>query len=185
MRCWCATNHGGILLPPKAASRWVTAGQCCFPKPLPSRVSLTQGELWKDFSHCQFVVPFLASFDFHFLFPCSLCASLFAAASHAFTPCLLHAMLSGTGCISSSAWPSYRKAFEIWGLKDEEGSVCPQTRPFALHLQHVLVSPGSSWATANALVILQLWDSRSPCLPFGVCHHILFLFPLRRLLWAN
>ena len=156
MRHWCATNRGGILLPPKAASRWVTAGQYSSPKPLPRTVFLTQREVWKGCSHSQSVIPFLASFDFHFLFSCSSRASPFAAPSHASTPCLLHAMLPGTGCISSSACPSYRNAFEIWGLKDGGGRVCPQTCPtFALHPQHVLVSPGSHWATASALAILR------------------------------
>lgn len=48
MRHWCATNHGGILLPPKAASHWVTVGQYFSPKPPPSTASLVQGELWVE-----------------------------------------------------------------------------------------------------------------------------------------
>lgn len=113
--------------------------------PKPSARALTQGELWKGRSHCQPVIPFLASFDLHFQFSCSSCS--------------LHATLPGSGCISSSACPSYSKAFEIWGLKDEGGCVLsPAPRLHCIYNKSwcllaapgLLQSPGCPPARAHA-----------------------------------
>lgn len=179
------TMVGSSCLQRQLPTGWQRAGIS-----LPSTVSLTQGELWKGCSHCQSVIPFLAPFDFHFLFSCSSCESPSATPSHASTPCFLHAMLPGTGCISSSACPSYRKDLISGAWKmGEGGSVL---RP-SLHLHCIYKM---SWYLLAATRLLQMpWpsssvghvlhDGRSPCLPFGVCRCILFLFPLRSFLWSN
>lgn len=137
-----------ILLPPKAASHWVTAGQCFSPKPLPSTVPFTQGE------------PLAASHPFSciFWFPLSVflqfipfCCSL---------PCLhslsLRVVLPGTGCISSSACPPHGRAFEIWSLKDGEGGSVLRPSPCLHCIYHM------SWCLLAATGLLQmLWPLSS------------------------
>lgn len=69
-----------VLLPPRAASHWVTAGQYSSPKPLPSTKPFMQGE------PLSVSLPPLASFEFHSLFSCSSYASHSAVPPHASTP---------------------------------------------------------------------------------------------------
>lgn len=143
-----------ILLSPKAASHWVTAGQCFSPKPLPSPVPFTQGEPLAASHPFSCIFCFLPSVFLQFI---PFCYSL---------PCLhcllLHVVLPGTGCISSSARPPHGRAFEIWSLKDGEGMSV--LRPsLCLHLPRLSVSwqplgfcrcsgHSSAWATCSVPV---------------------------------
>lgn len=103
---------------------------------------------------------------------------LFLSWPHSLLP---HVVLPGTGCISSPACPPHGKDFEMWSLKDGEGGSVLRPSPYLHFIYHVLVSPGSPWAAAGVLGPLQPGaPAESPCLLFGLCHSISFLFPLRK-----
>lgn len=168
MRHWCATNHGGSsCLQKQLAAGWqwpvfLSKAQCTVSHP---------GELWKGRSHCQPVIPFLASFDLHFLFSCSsqhplLLLPLTPALPAHSVQCSSSTL--GSGCISFSACPSYRKAFGIWGLKDEGGSVLSP----APHLDCIY---NMSWRLLAAPGLLQMpWLSSSRGTRSGMVGHLVF-----------
>lgn len=151
---------------PLGDSRTVILLQSLFPAQSPS---------YRE-SHCQSLSLLFHLLNSPFCFPLVPLHS--AVPSHASTP-TCPVWCSRHGLHFFFSLPSLRKAFE--SLEDGEGGSVLRPSSFC-------TAAATSWCLLAAPVLLKpfsnlrhlLCPSRSPCLLFGVCHCILFLFPLTK-----